>query len=162
MLERSLEMAVLGDSVTREWFTYGPLDELLRVEREISLGETAVETYAYDPNRNLIGVTNPEGELTEIAYDERDLAIQIERGRPGRERPEHGSLHRSEVGRPPPVGRGLDVGRSANRGRPEREQTPHRVVVDEVDGPVRPNPDEHAGCSARPSGSTPRSARPRA
>ncbi|MGH6692753.1 MAG: hypothetical protein ACREF4_18950, partial [Gammaproteobacteria bacterium] len=99
VVELRKPFGVLGDTVTREWFTYGPLDEPIRIEREISLGETAVGIFAYDPNRNLIGVTNPEGELTEIDYDERDLAIQIERGRPGLDPPIAETFAYDEEGR---------------------------------------------------------------
>ncbi|MEM7480683.1 MAG: Ig-like domain-containing protein [Acidobacteriota bacterium] len=82
LVEERLPFGETGTSVTRVWRTFGELGELIREEREVSLGETVATTFAYDPNLNLTRVTSPEGEITEFVYDERNLQVERSWGAP--------------------------------------------------------------------------------
>ncbi|MCP3935213.1 MAG: RHS repeat protein, partial [Actinomycetia bacterium] len=67
---------------TLERYSYGVLDELLRVERQIMPGggDWAVDRREYDANLNLIRVTDPMGHVREIDYEVRNLVQTTRNG----------------------------------------------------------------------------------
>ncbi len=70
-----------GGAATKIIATYGKLDEVLSVEREISPGgERARDAYTYDANLNVTEHTAPEQQTTQWTYDNRDLPVQIVHG----------------------------------------------------------------------------------
>jgi len=63
-----------GSASTRTVRTYGALGEVLEVRTEISPGGVwAIEGLTYDKNRNVTEIMAPEGEITRLTYDERNL-----------------------------------------------------------------------------------------
>ncbi|HEX7183314.1 MAG TPA: RHS repeat-associated core domain-containing protein [Thermoanaerobaculia bacterium] len=70
-----------GSSSTAVRYSYGALDEVLSIEREIEPGGSFVsEAFTYDASLNVIRKTEPEGKVTELTYDERDLPVQVVQG----------------------------------------------------------------------------------
>ena len=70
-----------GGSVRPGWFSNLFSFDLLdnKIEEDIdatgSTPSSLVTTYAYDPNQNLIQITQPQGNLVEYDYEERNLRI---------------------------------------------------------------------------------------
>ena len=63
-----------GSVSTRTVRSYGPLGEVLETRTEITPGgEWAIEGRTYDKNRNVTEITAPEGEVTRLTYDDRNL-----------------------------------------------------------------------------------------
>jgi len=62
--------------------TYGLLDEVLSVSAEIGDDVWATESYGYDAALNRTSITSPEGEQTLVVYDNRNLPVRVETGRP--------------------------------------------------------------------------------
>ena len=73
-----------GSPFTTVRYDYGLLDELLEVKRQILPGDDEtqwlVETRQYDENLNLELITDPEGNVTEIDYDGRNLPEEVRTG----------------------------------------------------------------------------------
>jgi RHS repeat-associated protein len=61
-------------------FTYDILDNLLSMTQEIDAESTRTISYQYDANENQIRVIQPEGNIIETVYDERDLIYTRTRG----------------------------------------------------------------------------------
>ena len=61
-------------------YTYDDMNRLLTRQAEIAPGQNALESYAWDPNGNLVQVTRPEGNALRLEYDERDLLLRARRG----------------------------------------------------------------------------------
>lgn len=61
-------------------FTYDILDNLLSDSREVGSGIFATTQYRYDANDNRVRIIQPEGNIEEYLYDERDLVFRITRG----------------------------------------------------------------------------------
>lgn len=69
-----------GSDTTSDFYEYGTLDQLLEIRRAIGDGTFAVDKYEYDPSLNPIRHTGPEGQLTELVYEPRDLVESVTRG----------------------------------------------------------------------------------
>ncbi len=69
----------LGGFVTTR-FNYDILDNPLTKSEEVSSLEFLITQFAYDGNENRIRITQPEGNIVETVYDERDLVFSITRG----------------------------------------------------------------------------------
>ncbi|HYP22305.1 MAG TPA: hypothetical protein VEV43_01920, partial [Actinomycetota bacterium] len=64
-----------GGTISTRW-SHGLLNEVRSVDRELAPGgETAHESYEYDPNLNVTRAVDAEGRATSFAYDERDLVV---------------------------------------------------------------------------------------
>ncbi len=63
-----------------ETFRYDILDNLVAQTKEVDAGKSLITRFAYDANELLTSVTAPEGTVTALTYDERDLAFTETRG----------------------------------------------------------------------------------
>jgi RHS repeat-associated protein len=70
-----------GSSATRVRHSYGPLDELLAVAREVTPGGAwSTTAYGYDANLNRYLTVEPDGQRTRLIYDFRNLPVVRYRG----------------------------------------------------------------------------------
>ncbi|MGB5815266.1 MAG: DUF6531 domain-containing protein, partial [Thermoanaerobaculia bacterium] len=73
-----------GEEITRERYEYGALDEMLVTRREVEVNQPepdwVVQTRKYDPNLNLMLLTEPEQEKTLYVYDKRNLLESVTSG----------------------------------------------------------------------------------
>jgi YD repeat-containing protein len=81
IVEKHIPAGDSGDEHTVARKTFGPLNEVTAVEREITPGgQVARETYAYDANLNLIEQIGAEGQVSRTTYTSRNLPATVTRG----------------------------------------------------------------------------------
>ncbi len=68
------------DGFVTTQFEYNILDRLISQSVEVSTGEILVTTFEYDENENQTRIVEPEGNVIEMVYDERDLLFTRTRG----------------------------------------------------------------------------------